>query len=245
LVSNRVVTGKLASSGQVCVSPDYLFVPKGTGRAFARAAAAVAKRLYPTLLDNDDYTAIIGDRQYARLVRLIDEARAKGAEIVEAAPQVDPAAAQRARKFPFRIVLEPTDDMAIMQEETFGPILPILEYDTIEAALDYIDRRARPLSGYYFGADPVEQARVLEAMRVGNMVVNDVRCQLFFEQLPFGGVGDSGMGRYRGYEGFRTFSNAKTIVHQMQRDDLLAAQRPPFDARMQAAVTDQIAALKK
>lgn len=245
LVANRVVTGKLASSGQVCVSPDYLFVPQGLGGEYAQAAAAVASRLYPSLVDNDDYTAIIGDRQYERLMSLLDDARDKGATIIEATPQPDPAAARRARKFPFCIVLQPTDAMVLMQEEIFGPILPILEYGTVDEALDYIDRRPHPLSGYYFGNDPAEETRVLERVRAGNMVVNDVRCQLFFEQLPFGGVGASGMGRYRGYEGFRTFSNAKTIVHQMQRDDFLAAQRPPFSDRMKAALDEQVSALRR
>lgn len=243
LVANRVVTGKLASSGQVCVSPDYLFVPKGMGEVYADAAIAVANRLYPTLLDNDDYTAIIDDRHFARLRSLLEDARGKGARILEAAP-LDADAARRARKFPFCIVLGPGEDLQMMHEEIFGPILPILEYERLEDALDHIDRRPHPLSGYYFGTDPAEQAAVLEGIRAGNMVVNDVRCQLFFEQLPFGGVGESGMGRYRGYAGFQTFSNAKTVIYQTIREDVLAVQRPPYSETVRAATVDQIASMK-
>jgi coniferyl-aldehyde dehydrogenase len=243
LVANRVVTGKLASSGQVCVSPDYLFVPRGMGEAFATAAIEAANRLYPTLLKNDDYTAIIDDRHFSRLCALLDDARAKGAHIVQAA-ELDSHAARSARKFPFCVVIDPSEDLLMMHEEIFGPILPILEYERLEDALDYIDRRPHPLSGYYFGTDPAEQAAALEGIRAGNMVVNDVRCQLFFEQLPFGGVGESGMGRYRGYAGFQTFSNAKTVIYQTMREDVLAAQRPPYNEAVRAATVGQITAMK-
>lgn len=242
LVANRVVTGKLASSGQVCVSPDYLFVPVGMGEIYATATIEAAKRLYPTLLENDDYTAIVDERHFARLCALLDDAREKGARIVEAAALDGDAI--RARKFPFCVVLDPHEDFKLMHEEIFGPILPILEYQRLEDALDYIDLRPHPLSGYYFGADPAEQASVLEGIRAGNMVVNDVRCQLFFEQLPFGGVGESGMGRYRGHAGFQTFSNAKTVIFQTMREDVLAGQRPPYSEAVRVATVDQIAAMK-
>jgi coniferyl-aldehyde dehydrogenase len=243
VVADRVVSGKLASSGQVCVSPDYLFVPDGMAETFANAAIEAANRLYPTLLGNDDYTAIIDDRHFSRLCVLLDDARAKGARLVHAAT-LDPQKGRSARKFPFCIVLNPNEDAVMMHEEIFGPILPILEYERLEDALDYIDRRPHPLSAYYFGPDPDEQAAAIEGIRAGNMVVNDVRCQLYFEQLPFGGVGESGIGRYRGYAGFQSFSNAKTVIHQTLREDVFAAQRPPYSDVVRTRTIDQIAALK-
>jgi coniferyl-aldehyde dehydrogenase len=243
LVANRVVSGKLASSGQVCVSPDYLFVPKGMRDVFAEATIAAADRLYPTLLGNDDYTAIIDDRHFSRLCNLLDDARAKGARLFHAAT-LDPQEGRSTRKFPFCVVLDPSEDAVMMHEEIFGPILPILEYERLEDALDYIGRRPHPLSGYYFGSDPDEQAVVIEGLRAGNMVVNDVRCQLYFEQLPFGGVGESGMGRYRGYAGFQSFSNAKTVIHQTLHEDVFAAQRPPYSDATRTRTIDQIAAMK-
>jgi len=244
VVARRLAHGKLASAGQVCVTPDYALVPKGSARQIAAAVAAEAARLYPTRVGNDDYTAIINDAHVQRLLGLVDDARARGAGIVEVNPAGEPVDVAACRKLPLYLVLDPTDAMAVMQQEIFGPILPLMEYARIDDALAYIARHPHPLSAYYFGTDAEETARVVESVASGSMVVNDVRCQIFFEQLPFGGVGTSGMGRYRGYEGFRTFSNAKTVVYQMDADGPLAAQRPPYDAKMRDSLARQIEAMR-
>lgn len=244
VVARRLAHGKLASAGQVCVTPDYALVPKGAARQIAAAVAAEAARLYPTRVTNDDYTAIINDAHVRRLLDLLDDARALGAEIVEVNPAGEPVDVAVSRKLPLYLVLDPTDAMAAMQQEIFGPILPLMEYARIDDALAYVARHPHPLSAYYFGKDTAETARVVESVASGSMVVNDVRCQIFFEQLPFGGVGTSGMGRYRGYEGFRTFSNAKTVVYQMDSDAPLAAQRPPYDAQTRASLARQIEAMR-
>lgn len=137
-----------------------------------------------------------------------------------------------------------TFDARVMQEEIFGPLLPILEYRDLSEALDAIRRNDRPLSAYYFGTDLAEEAEVVRSVATGSIVVNDVRCQLFYEALPFGGVGPSGMGRYRGKEGFRTFSNAKTVLHQRADESVLARSRPPFADAAKEAVIKRIEALQ-
>ncbi len=241
----RLAHGKLASGGQVCVTPDYALVPRGYARAFARSLAEQAAELYPTRTANDDYAAIISDAHVARLIALIDDAHEKGAEVIEVNPSGEPVDTALSRKLPLYLVLNPTDDMAVMQQEIFGPILPIVEYDDIDDALKYISDRPRPLAAYYFGNDENETSRVVESIVAGSIVVNDVRCQIFFEQLPFGGVGMSGMGRYRGYQGFVTFSNAKTVLYQMRADEPLAAQRPPYGDEVGAALRLQIDALRR
>lgn len=240
----RVVTGKMASAGQVCVSPDYLLVPRGSEDAWVDAIASQAARLYPALLDNDDYTSIASDAHFARLRHLLQDARQKGARVLEINPANEPVWDSPQRKFPLCVITNVTPDMLVQQEETFGPLLSVLPYDSLEEALAVVEAQPQPLSAYYFGRDAREQDQVLERVAAGNMVVNDVRCQLFFEQLPFGGVGASGSGRYRGQEGFRTFSNAKTVVHQMNADAALSAQRPPFGEPARAAIQAQVDALR-
>ncbi len=244
LTSARLVTGKMASAGQVCVSPDYVLVPRGSEQALVDAMAAQAARLYPTLLDNDDCTSIASDAHYTRLRQLLDDARHKGARVLEVNPAHEPLTGHPQRKFPLCLFMDVTPDMRVWQEETFGPLLSVQPYDSLQEALTVIAAQPQPLSAYYFGHDAYEIEQVIERVAAGNMVVNDVRCQLFFEQLPFGGVGASGSGRYRGHEGFKTFSNAKTIVHQMQADAALAAQRPPFSHAARAAVLAQVEALR-
>ena len=240
----RLVTGKMASAGQVCVSPDYVLVPRENEQALVDAMAAQAARLYPKLLDNEDCTSIASDAHFARLRRLLDDARAKGARVLEVNPAGELLWDDPQRKFPLCILTRLTPDMLVLQEESFGPLLGVLPYDSLEDALATIAAQPHPLSAYYFGHDEAEREQVVQRVVAGNMVVNDVRCQLFFEQLPFGGVGASGSGRYRGHEGFRTFSNGKTVVYQMKADAGLAAQRPPFAEAARAAVQAQVEALR-
>jgi coniferyl-aldehyde dehydrogenase len=244
LTAARLTAGKMASAGQVCVSPDYVLAPRSTVPSLVNAIAAEAARLYPRLLDNDDCTAIASPAHFQRLRHLLDDARRRGAHVVEVNPAGESLWDSAQRKFPLCILTDVTTDMLVLQEETFGPILSVLAYDTLEDALALIAAQPHPLSAYYFGHDPAEEREVVERVVAGNMVVNDVRCQLFFEQLPFGGVGPSGSGRYRGHAGFRTFSNAKAVVYQMQADAPLAAQRPPFTDATRDAVKAQLEALR-
>ena len=240
----RLATGKMASGGQVCVSPDYILAPREVLPDLRRELEKQAARVYPTLLDNEDYTSIANAGHFERLRRLVDDARGKGADVTIVNPGAEPLWNHPARKFPLCLLTGVTDDMFVMQEETFGPILSLLPYDSLDEALAYVAGQPRPLSTYYFGNNEQEQNRVVERVCAGNMVINDVRCQLFHEQLPYGGVGMSGSGRYRGHEGFRTFSNAKTVLHQMADDAPLAQQRPPFSAAARHAISAHIEALR-
>lgn len=240
----RLVTGKMASAGQVCVSPDYVLVPRESLPDLLQELQVQAGSLYPTLLENEDYTAIASSRHFDRLQHLIADAREKGADVTIVNPASESLESKAARKFPLCLLTNLRDDMLVMQEETFGPILSLIPYDHLDDALAYIARQPSPLSAYYFGSDEQERHRVVERVSAGNMVINDVRCQLFFEQLPFGGVGMSGSGRYRGKEGFRTFSNAKTVFYQIDQDAPLAQQRPPYSLAARNAINAQIEALR-
>jgi len=240
LTAARLATGKMASAGQVCVAPDYVLVPRARLPELLERLAAHAAKLYPHLLDNDDATAIASDVHFARLRALLEDARAQGANVIEVNPAQEPLWDSPQRKFPLCLLTEVTAQMRIAQEESFGPLLSLIPYDSLAEALDGIAAEPQPLSAYYFGTDAEEEQYVIARVAAGNMVVGDVRCQLFFEALPFGGVGVSGYGRYRGYAGFQTFSNAKTVLYQTRDDAILAAQRPPFGAAARAAVQAQI-----
>jgi len=242
VMAARLSYSKLMFGGQVCVTPDYVLAPKGQARRVADAVLGAARRQYPTVTGNKDYTAIINDRHFSRLQGLLEDARLKGAEIIPAVTASQ--ASSNDRRLPLSVVLDATEDMGVMQEEIFGPILPILEYDHIGAAIAFINRRDRPLAAYYFGADPDELKQVQANVWTGGMVINDALCQIFYETLPFGGVGASGMGRYRGFEGFKTFSNQRPVVFQSNADEALAAQRPPYAAGMETYLLNAINGLK-
>jgi len=242
--ANRIVTGKLASAGQVCVAPDYVLVPKGQAEKWIAAFRKAAAAIYPDLLRNEDYTAVIDQRNFARLRSLLEDAKEKGATLHFHPEEASLETLGEKGRFPFVILNGAKPDTRVMQEEIFGPLLPVIEFEDLSEALDEIRRNERPLSAYYFGTDEAEQAAVVQSIATGSIVVNDVRCQLFYESLPFGGVGPSGMGRYRGQEGFRTFSNAKTVLHQRADESVLAGSRPPFGEVANEAVRKRIDEVK-
>jgi coniferyl-aldehyde dehydrogenase len=187
--------------------------------------------MYPTLIENPDYTSVINARHRDRLQGYIDDARAKGATIEEINPANEDFSASNRNKMPLTLIRNPTDDMTVMQEEIFGPILPIKTYDRIEEAIAYVNRNDRPLGLYYFGDDDGEKRAVLDKTISGGVTVNDVVFHVSMEELPFGGVGPSGMGAYHGHEGFKTFSHAKSVYHQAKINVAkLAGLMPPYGA---------------
>jgi coniferyl-aldehyde dehydrogenase len=206
----RLVWGKLLNSGQTCVAPDYALVPRERVADFLAAVKAEVARQYPGLPRNADYTSIISPRHYARLTRLVEEAREKGAEVVELAGPHDPDA----RVFSPVAVIGAPDETTVMQEEIFGPILPIVAYDTLDDAIAYINRRDRPLALYWFGEDKSAQERVLTGTIAGGVTVNDTILHLAQDDLPFGGVGASGYGAYHGEAGFVALSKEKPVLKQ-------------------------------
>ena len=202
----RIAHGKAFNAGQICVAPDYALVPRGQAAAFARAVQAAFARLYPRVAGNADYTSIVSERHAARLRQLLDDARERGANVVQCGSD-----AGSGRQIPLHVVTGLTDEMALMREEIFGPVLPVLEYDSLDGALALVRRGERPLSMYGFGLSESEQQRLLTHGHAGGVTLNDWGWHVFQHDLPFGGIGNSGMGSYHGEEGFRELSHAKAV----------------------------------
>lgn len=221
-----VAYGKLLNAGQTCIAPDYLLVPQGQSEAIAAKLAAAVKRLYPSLRDNPDYTAIISERHRQRLADMIAEARESGADVIEINPAGEELGATN-RKMAPTLVRNAGENLRLMREEIFGPVLPIIEYGTVDDAIDQVNRAERPLALYWFGRDHSNRQRVLRETIAGGVTINDCMLHLVQERQPFGGVGASGMGAYHGEWGFRTFSKEKPVFLQskLSAGGLL---RPPY-----------------
>ena len=235
--TDAIMAGKMMNAGQICLAPDYVFVPTERMRDFVRATEASVAKMYPTLLDNPDYTSIVNERHYDRINSYLDEAREKGAEVIEVNPAGEDFRQQPHHKIPPTLVLDPSDDLQVMQDEIFGPVMPVKSYDKVEETVDYINDNARPLGLYYFGSDQQEESQVLNHTTSGGVTVNDVIMHISQEDLPFGGVGPSGMGSYHGFDGFKTFSHAKAIFTQSKVNVAeLGGLRPPYGEKMLKAV---------
>jgi coniferyl-aldehyde dehydrogenase len=227
--AERIAFGKTLNAGQTCVAPDYVLVPRNRVDGFVSAYREAVQRFYPQLKDNPDYTAIINERQLARLNGYLQDAEAKGARIVALYPEA------QGRRLPQSLVLDVNDDMKLMQDEIFGPLLPIVPYDRIEDAFAYVNARPRPLALYYFGYDRSEQQRVLHETHSGGVCLNDTLLHVAQDDMPFGGVGPSGMGHYHGHEGFLTFSKAKGVFIK-QRVNAARLIYPPYGKAIQKLV---------
>lgn len=237
----RLAHAKLLFGGQVCVTPDYVLVPQGHASPVASAIVQAAEELYPQVSGNNDYTAIINDQNVRRLDRLLEDAKTKGASICIAGNR-DPEAIDK--RYNLHVLTDVSMDMELMQEEIFGPILPILEYKTIDDAIAIINEGPRPLSAYYYGDDEATSEYVAQRIWTGSMCVNDSLTQIFHEAIPFGGVGSSGFGRYRGHEGFKTFSNQRPIFYQTPQEEPLAPMRPPYSEDTKAFLSGVTQSLK-
>ncbi|MCS6477904.1 coniferyl aldehyde dehydrogenase [Burkholderia thailandensis] len=227
---DAVITGKTLNAGQTCIAPDYVLVPRGKEAEFVARARARMAKLYPNLSTNPDYTSIISERHFARLQRLASDAQQAGAQLhplTDAAP--DPAL----RRLPPVLVTQAPDASQLMQEEIFGPLLPIVPYDTLDDAIAYVNARARPLALYLFDEDRSSVERVMRDTISGGVTVNDTLMHIACGTLPFGGVGASGMGAYHGYDGFITFSKMKPVLTQ-PRLNTRAMIAPPYGKRFAA-----------
>lgn len=241
--TERVAMGKLMNAGQICLAPDYLLVPAEKEGEVVEGLKAATARMYPTLLANDDYTSVISRRHRDRLEAHISDARAKGADIVEVNPAGEDFSKQNTNKMPLTLIRNPTDEMTVMQEEIFGPVLPIKTYSQIDDAIGYINTHDRPLGLYWFGTDGAEERRVLDRTISGGVTVNDVIFHVSAEDLPFGGVGPAGMGNYHGADGFKTFSHARSIYRQPGLDLAgMAGFKPPYGAKTRKALAREIKA---
>ncbi|MBA3979749.1 MAG: coniferyl-aldehyde dehydrogenase [Alcanivorax sp.] len=225
----RIAFGKCFNAGQTCVAPDYVMCPRNRVDEFIDAFRAQVTQMYPSIVSNPDVTSVINDRQHKRLSGYVEDARAKGARIVEINPANEDFS--NTRKMPFTLVLDVTDDMKIAQDEIFGPLMIVQPYDNLDQAIDYINDRPRPLALYYFDWNSERAQYVLNNTHSGGVCLNDTMSHVGIDDLPFGGVGDSGMGHYHGPEGFYTFSKAKGVF----RKGRMNATRnilPPFGRGM-------------
>jgi coniferyl-aldehyde dehydrogenase len=228
--AERIAYAKLLNAGQTCIAPDYALVPEASVQDFAERVHASMRRMFGTDPDNKDYTSIVSDRHYARLEAVLADAVTKGARVMQAANPDDPRWKSK-RKFPPTIVLSATPDMTIMQEEIFGPLLPIIGYKDTGEPISYINKHDRPLALYWFGKDNAARDEVLSRTTSGGVTVND--CLFHFTQInqPMGGVGASGTGAYHGEWGFRNLSKLKPVFYRSALNRL-ADLYPPYGAKI-------------
>ena len=225
-IAPKIAVGKLFNAGQTCIAPDYALVPRERVDDFAIAMWHAMGVLYPTLAANPDYSSIVNERHYGRLEDLLADAKAHGARFVDVNPAGEMFDAAQ-RKLAPAIVLDVNDGMRIMREEIFGPLLPVVPYDTLDDALDYINARDRPLALYLFSDTRRGRERVLSNTVAGGVTVNGCLTHFAQEAQPFGGVGASGSGSYHGVHGFRTFSKQKAVYYQ-PRFGILPLLMPPY-----------------
>ena len=240
--AERIVMGKMMNAGQICLAPDYLLLPASQVDDYVADIRRVTARMYPTLRDNPDYTSVLGERHAARLDEWLADAREHGASVVEVNPAGETFDARDGvHVMPLTLLLDVHDRMQVMRDEIFGPLLPIVTYRDIDEAIDFVNARPRPLGLYYFGRDDAERQRVLARTVSGGVTVNDVIWHVGQEDLPFGGIGPSGMGVYHGVDGFREFSHAKSVFRQ-SRFNLakLAGLQPPYGDRLKATLKREI-----
>jgi coniferyl-aldehyde dehydrogenase len=225
-VAERLTFGKLWNAGQTCVAPDYVFLPRGKTSEFVAQMRKVIQSAYPTLRNNPDYTSIVNSKQFNRLESYLDDAREKGAQIIE----INPANEDLSGSFKIAptLITGLTEAMAVCQNELFGPILLIHEYDHIDETIEYINDRPRPLAMYYFDYDTDRAEALSHRTHSGHFGVNAVITHVAQDDLPFGGVGASGMGKYHGHEGFLTMSHSRSV---MVKPKLYALRMilPPFN----------------
>jgi coniferyl-aldehyde dehydrogenase len=262
--ARSIAHGKLANAGQTCIAPDYALIPEESADAFVELLRRQVDQLYPQWEKNNDFGAIVSARHHERLTRLVDDARTRGAAVIPAgqgetpggppdnqvgkgspgagigktgigSKERDAASTADSRKFPPTILRGVTDDMLVMQEEIFGPILPVMTYRSLDDAIRYVNAHHRPLAIYLYSHSNAHQQQVLSGTTSGGVTINDTMLHCLTDSLPFGGIGSSGMGCYHGIEGFRNFSHRKAVFHQSRLNfaDLL---RPPFGEKFDRIV---------
>ena len=230
ITARRVMFNKTLNAGQICLAPDYVYVHETEKDNFVEACKDQVNNFYSDLKYNPDYTSVINQKHYDRLNGLLSDAKDHGAELVEINPADEDFTQQESHKIPPTLVLNPTDEMQIMKEEIFGPLLPIKTYKDIREPINYINKNDKPLGLYYFGNNKNEEAKVLNSTSSGGVTVNDIMGHLQQNELGFGGVGPSGMGKYDGFDGFTNFSNNKPIYKQVGfgLEKFFDAIRPPY-----------------
>lgn len=223
--ARRIWGGKGISSGQACIAPDYVLVHEDDRERLLVSMQAELPRMFPTIRNNPDYTAMATPGQYQRLQSYLGDAEALGVRCIEINPAGEDLSS--VRKIAPTLLIDPPQDALVLQEEIFGPLLPICSYRSIDEAIAYINARPRPLALYYFGDDQAEARHVLAHTYSGGACINEVMQHIFQSSLPFGGCGNSGYGRYRGGDGFKAFSLQRSVFSPA-RFDVMAMLRPPY-----------------
>lgn len=225
----RIITGKLYNAGQTCVATDYLISPKSLNENIEQSVKQFIEEIYPNLKSGRDFTSVVNQKHMGRLQELLTDAKNKGAHIVEMGGK------DEGRLMTPKLVFNVNDQMKIMQEEIFGPVLPVLNLESIEEAIDYINDHPKPLALYYFDQNSKRVRHFLKYTQSGGVTVNDTIYHLGQHNLPFGGVGQSGMGHYHGYDGFQTFSKKRAVMKQRRfaASDFL---RPPYSGFKQKLI---------
>ncbi|MDZ7783462.1 MAG: coniferyl aldehyde dehydrogenase [Halioglobus sp.] len=239
---SRIMLGKTLNAGQICLAPDYLMVPEEKLPEVIEAAKKAVGNMYPSILDNPQYTSMINERHYMRLNGYLLECNERGQQVIPINPANEDFNEQSdTRKIPPTLIPEPADDLKLMEEELFGPLLPIRTYSDFNETIDYINAKPRPLGAYYFGDDKTEEEAFTSRTTSGGVCINDVLMHVMQEDLPFGGVGPSGMGAYHGFKGFQTFSHAKSIYKQTSLDIAkLGGMLPPYGKASEKTIKMQI-----
>lgn len=239
--AESIITGKAMNGGQLCISPDYCFVPQSRLEAFVHRCKDVIAEQFPTVTGNPDFVACINERHFERVKGYIDEARASGTRVEALCPEKEDWSSVKEHKIPLHLIIDPEDSLQCMQDEIFGAVLNIKPYDDIDDAVAFINARERPLALYYYGTDKEEKNRVLAQTISGGVSVNAVAMHVACDDMPFGGVGQSGIGNYRGREGFRTFSHARAVYQQGFVDlAKLAGTLPPYGEKIAKMLKGQI-----
>jgi coniferyl-aldehyde dehydrogenase len=236
----KILTWKTFNAGQICLAPDYVLLPSECEEQFVADAKAAVASMYPELKNNPDYASIINEAHFKRLKSWLTDAKSKGAEVIELNPSSEDLSDVAARRFAPTLLLGVTDDMTVLQEEIFGPLLPVVTYKTLDEAIGFINARSHPLALYYFSNDIAEERIVLDRTTSGGVTLNDCMSHAFDHGLPFGGIGPSGMGAYHGKQGFITFSHARAIYRQSKTPQAEFLFRSPFGEQVRAFLANEI-----
>ena len=242
LAAQRIMLGKTLNAGQICLAPDYLLVPEERLADVVAILKSTTEAMYPTMLANPEYTSVVNERHYERLQSYLDDARERGAspEVINPAGE-DFAGQTNSYKIPPTLIINPPEDSKVVEEEIFGPLLPIHSYGDFSEAIAYVNARPRPLAAYYFGNSGEEEEAILKRTTSGGVCINDVIMHVSQEELPFGGIGPSGMGAYHGEAGFRNFSHAKSVYRQTRFNVAkLTGLLPPYGPKTEKNIRMQM-----